>query len=55
MPKNKLKNSGYSSCDNPVCFCKGCNCNPCMCREDKPCGCDSTVKPVPPAVKNDRT
>ena len=51
MSKNKLKSSGYSTCDNPVCFCKECNCNPCMCREDKPCGCDPTVKPVPPAVK----
>ena len=55
MPTNKLKNSGYSTCDNPECFCKGCDCNPCVCREDNPCGCDSTVKPIPPAVKNVRT
>ncbi len=52
MPATKLKNS---RCDNPECFCKGCTCKPCVCREDKPCGCDPTVRPVPPAVKNDRT
>jgi hypothetical protein len=51
MPANNKTNSKHSSCDNPECFCKGCTCDPCMCREDQPCGCDPNVKPVPPAIK----
>jgi len=39
------------TCSNPVCFCKGCSCDPCMCTEDKPCGCDPDVKGVPPIVE----
>ena len=39
------------SCLNPECFCKGCSCAPCMCTEDKPCGCDPDVKGVPPIVE----
>ena len=39
------------ACDNPDCYCKGCSCDPCMCTEDKPCGCDPDVKGVPPVVE----
>ena len=35
---------------NPDCYCEGCECDPCMCREDKPCGCDPKIKGVPPIV-----
>jgi len=39
------------ACTNPECFCNDCECDPCLCTEDRPCGCDPTVAAVPPRVK----
>jgi hypothetical protein len=41
------------ACNNPECHCENCTCDPCLCREDKPCGCDPNVSPVPPRVDNE--
>ena len=42
------------ACSNPECFCVDCECDPCLCREDRPCGCDPTVQAVPPKVGRSR-
>jgi len=42
------------ACSNPECFCVDCECNPCLCREDRPCGCDPNVQAIPPKVGRSR-